>query len=83
MTFFQGGLLYFSSDPPDEDKKAEAQKKLQSLLNNIKTSGNKKVLAKDPALAKPRPQKLAKKDKVRKLKNPSVETLLATFKSVD
>ena len=63
--WLQGGLLYFSSDPPDEDKKkAEAQQKLQNLLNNIKTSGNRKVLAKDPDLAKPKPLRLAKKDKV-------------------
>jgi hypothetical protein len=57
--------MYFCSDPPDGDSKARAQQKLQNLLNNIKTSGHRRVLAKEPAIAKPNVQKLTKKDKVR------------------
>ncbi len=69
MLLLKGGLLYFCSDPPDgESSKARAQQKLQSLLNNIKTSGHRRVLAKEPAIAKPKVQKLPKKDKVRILR---------------
>jgi hypothetical protein len=66
MVLLKGGLMYFCSDPPDgESSKARAQQKLQNLLNNIKTSGHRRVLAKEPAIAKPKVQKLTKKDKVR------------------
>lgn len=66
LLLLKGGLMYFCSDPPDgESSKAKAQQKLQSLLNNIKTSGHRRVLAKEPAIAKPKVQKLPKKDKVR------------------
>jgi hypothetical protein len=68
--------MYFCSDPPDgESSKAKAQKKLQSLLNNIKTSGHRRVLAKEPPIAKPKVQKLPKKDKVRILRTYVVPSL--------
>jgi hypothetical protein len=68
--------MYFCSDPPDgESSKARAQQKLQSLLNNIKTSGHRRVLAKEPTIAKPKGQKLTKKDKVRILRTYVVPSL--------
>lgn len=69
----QVGRLFFSSDPPDEERKEEARQKLKSLLAGIKSTSRSKVLDRDPVLAKPAPHRLPKKEKTGQYKGTKEE----------